>query len=88
MGIQAVCLVLVPPIRAAKLIDVTFEAMMRGIETVQPGATFGDIGHAIQVFAERRDFLWFGIFAAMELVKFFTQNLMLCIMENREQALN
>ena len=45
-----------PPIRAAKLIDVTFEAMMRGIETVQPGATFGDIGHAIQVFAERRGF--------------------------------
>lgn len=44
------------PLRARKLIDVTYEAMMRGIEVVKPGATFGDIGHVIQVFAEKNGF--------------------------------
>jgi methionyl aminopeptidase len=43
-------------IRAAKLIDVTYEAMMRGIEIVKPGTTLGDIGHAIQSFAEKNGF--------------------------------
>jgi len=43
-------------LRAAKLIDVTYEAMMRGIEVVRPGATLGDIGHAIQIYAERQGF--------------------------------
>ncbi len=36
--------------------DVTYEAMMRGIEVVRPGATLGDIGHAIQTFAEAERF--------------------------------
>lgn len=44
------------PLRARKLIDVTYEAMMRGIEVVRPGATFGDIGHVIQSFVERQGF--------------------------------
>ena len=44
------------PIKAQKLIDVTYEAMMRGIEVVRPGATLGDIGHAIQSFAEAKGF--------------------------------
>jgi methionyl aminopeptidase len=43
-------------VRAAKLIDTTYEAMMRGIEVVRPGATLGDIGHAIQSFAEKQGF--------------------------------
>jgi len=43
-------------IRAEKLINVTFEAMMRGIEIVRPGATLGDVGHAIQSFVERNGF--------------------------------
>ena len=30
--------------------------MMRGIEMVKPGNTTGDIGHAIQVFAERKNY--------------------------------
>lgn len=42
--------------QAEKLINVTFEAMMRGIEMVKPGATLGDIGHAIQSFAEQHNF--------------------------------
>lgn len=37
---------------ARKLVDATYEAMMRGIAVVKPGATLGDIGHAIQVYAE------------------------------------
>ncbi|MCP8940465.1 type I methionyl aminopeptidase [Alsobacter sp. SYSU M60028] len=40
------------PRRAARLVEVTYEAMMRGIAEVRPGATTGDIGAAIQEFAE------------------------------------
>ncbi len=43
-------------IKAERLIDATYEAMMRGIEVVRPGATIGDIGHAIQTYAEARRF--------------------------------
>src|SRR5690606_25168345 len=53
--------------KARKLVEVTYDAMMRGIETVKPGATLGDIGHAIQSYAEAnrfsvvRDFCGHGI---------------------------
>jgi methionyl aminopeptidase len=40
------------PRRAERLIDVTYEAMMRGIAAVRPGGTTGDIGAAIQSFVE------------------------------------
>ena len=40
------------PRRAERLIDVTYEAMMRGIAAVRPGCTTGDIGAAIQAFVE------------------------------------
>ncbi|MBX3488376.1 MAG: type I methionyl aminopeptidase [Parvibaculum sp.] len=40
------------PRKAQRLSDVTYEAMMRGIAAVKPGATLGDIGAAIQEFAE------------------------------------
>ena len=33
--------------RAQRLIDVTHESLARGVAAVRPGATFGDIGHAI-----------------------------------------
>ena len=54
-------------VRARKLVDITYQSMMRGIEVVKPGATLGDIGHAIQSFAEShrfsvvRDFCGHGI---------------------------
>ena len=38
--------------KAARLIDITYESMMRGIAAVKPGAATGDIGHAIQSYAE------------------------------------
>lgn len=55
------------PRRAERLIDVTFEAMMRGIATVRPGGTAGDIGAAIENFVEQhnmsvvRDFCGHGV---------------------------
>src|ERR1700729_2224307 len=38
--------------KAERLIEITYEAMMRGIAAVKPGATTGDIGYAIQAYAE------------------------------------
>jgi methionyl aminopeptidase len=40
------------PRKAERLMDITYDAMMRGIAAVKPGATLGDIGHAIQSYAE------------------------------------
>lgn len=40
--------------KTERLIATTYEAMMRGIAVIRPGATLGDIGHAIQSFAESR----------------------------------
>jgi methionyl aminopeptidase len=56
-----------PSTRARNLMDVTYEALMRGVAAARPGATLGDIGHAIQVFVEQhrfsvvRDFCGHGI---------------------------
>jgi methionyl aminopeptidase len=40
--------------KAARLMDVTYESMMRGIEAIKPGARLGDLGAAIQDHAERQ----------------------------------
>lgn len=54
-------------VKAKRLIDATFEAMWRGIKVVKPGATLGDIGHAIQEYGEAqrcsivRDFCGHGL---------------------------
>lgn len=45
-----------PTVLAQRLIDATYEAMWQGIRMVKPGATLGDIGHAIQSFAEAHNF--------------------------------
>jgi len=45
-----------PSTRARMLIDVTYAALMEGVAAVRPGATFGDIGHAIQRFVEAQRF--------------------------------
>ena len=55
------------PRKAERLIEVTHDALMRGIEMVKPGNTFGDIGHAIQSYVEAqrmsvvRDFCGHGL---------------------------
>jgi len=41
-----------PNLKARRLTEVTYQAMMLGIEQVKPGATSGDIGHAIQQYVE------------------------------------
>ncbi len=45
-----------PSVKARKLVDVTYDCLMAGIEVVKPGATLGDIGHAIQTLAEANRF--------------------------------
>ncbi|MDN6886220.1 type I methionyl aminopeptidase [Variovorax sp. CAN2819] len=41
---------------ARRLVDTTYEAMRAGILQVRPGATLGDVGHAIQSVAHRERF--------------------------------
>ena len=54
-------------VKARKLVEITYEAMMRGIAVVRPGAFLGDIGFAIQRYAEAarfsvvRDFCGHGV---------------------------
>ncbi len=56
-----------PPLKARRLVDLTYECMMLGIEAARPGATVGDIGNAIQRHAEKsratvvRDFCGHGL---------------------------
>ena len=53
--------------KASRLIEVTYNALLRGIEVVKPGNTFGDIGEAIQKYVESkkmsvvRDFCGHGV---------------------------
>lgn len=55
------------PIKARRLVEVTYEAMMLGIEQARPGNHLGDVAHAIQSHAEKyrygvvRDFCGHGI---------------------------
>ncbi|WP_295390841.1 type I methionyl aminopeptidase [uncultured Thiodictyon sp.] len=45
-----------PSILARRLVKVTREALWRGISVVRPGATLGDIGHAVQQFVEAQGY--------------------------------
>ena len=45
-----------PNVKAQRLIDITYESMMAGINAVKPGASLGDIGRAIQKVAESARF--------------------------------
>ncbi len=55
------------PLRARRLVDVTYESMMLGIAEARPGNSLGDVAHAIQTHAERnrygvvRDFCGHGV---------------------------
>lgn len=44
-----------PSVQARRLVDLTYEAMHRAICLVRPGIRLGDLGHAIQSFAEARN---------------------------------
>ena len=45
-----------PSVLARRLVETTYEAMLAGIRQVKPGATLGDVGHAIQSVAHREHF--------------------------------
>jgi methionyl aminopeptidase len=45
-----------PSAEAKKLVETTYQAMVAGIHAVKPGATLGDIGHAIQSLAQREGY--------------------------------
>jgi len=45
-----------PSVLARRLVETTYEAMLAGIHQVKPGATLGDVGHAIQSVAHRENF--------------------------------
>jgi methionyl aminopeptidase len=45
-----------PSVLARRLVETTYEAMLAGIRQVRPGATLGDVGHAIQSVAQREHF--------------------------------
>lgn len=45
-----------PSVLAKRLVETTHEAMIKGILMVRPGAYLGDIGHAIQTYAEAEGF--------------------------------
>ena len=53
--------------RSERLIEITYECLMRGLAVIKPGAYTGDIGHAIQTYAEAercsvvRDFCGHGL---------------------------
>lgn len=55
------------PLKARRLVDVTYECLMIGVEMARPGVRLGDIGHAIQRHAEGhrygvvRDFCGHGV---------------------------
>ena len=53
--------------KAERLVGITYDCLMRGIAAAKPGRTVGDIGHAIQTYAEAercsvvRDFCGHGL---------------------------
>ena len=53
--------------KAERLVEITYESLMRGISAVKPGGHLGDVGHAIQRYAEAerctvvRDFCGHGL---------------------------
>ena len=55
------------PVRARRLVEITYEAMDRGLAAAKPGARLGDIGYAIQTYVENqrcsvvRDFCGHGL---------------------------
>ncbi len=60
-----------PARKAERLIQVTHDALMKGIEAARPGNTFGDIGHAIQSYVESHSFSVVGDFCGHGLGRVF-----------------
>ena len=44
------------PVKAQKLIDATYESLMKSIKILKPGIKLGDIGNEIQTYVEKKGF--------------------------------
>ena len=71
-------------IKAEKLINTTYESMMKAIQIVKDGIYLGDIGSTIQSHVEAQGFSVVQDFAVMELDKHFIKSLMFYIMVKKE----
>ena len=74
------------PRRAQRLIDVTYESLLRGIAAVKPGATTGDIGAAIQHYAESERCSVVRDFCGHGLGRYSTTSRIFCIMAQKGQG--
>ena len=45
-----------PSVQARRLVQISYDCMRLGIEMVKPGVRLGDIGHAIQTYAEKHNY--------------------------------
>ncbi len=59
------------PVKVRRLIDATYECLMRGIAVVKPGARLGDIGHAIQTYAHAQRYSVVEVFCGHGLGRIF-----------------
>lgn len=60
-----------PSVKAKRLVDVTYECLMRAIDVVKPGAHFGDIGAVIEKYAHSFGFSVVDMFCGHGLGKVF-----------------
>ena len=74
------------PRKSERLIQVTHDALFKGIAMVRPGATFGDIGHAIQSYVEGNRMSVVRDFAVMVWAKCFTPHRMCCTTDVQARA--
>lgn len=75
-----------PSIQARRLCDITYECLWKGIAQVKPSVTLGDIGHAIQQYAEGAGYSVLGNFAATGSQALPRRSLKLSITVSREPA--
>jgi methionyl aminopeptidase len=76
-----------PSILARRLVRTTYEAMRAGILAVKPGATLGDIGHAIQtVWRTVQASAWFASTVVTGSVRCITTSRRCCTMEDPARA--
>jgi len=68
-----------PSVLAKRLVDTTLEAMLLGIGQVRPGATLGDIGHAIQAHVEAQGYSVVREYCGHELARSITRIRRSCI---------
>ena len=67
-----------PTVKGKRICDIALECLNRGIAKVKPGATLGDIGAAIQQYADLNDVRWFVSIAAMVSASCFTKSRKSC----------